>query len=136
MKPPLHLPAAELAILQILWETGRATTREIAGKMYAHVGTSEYYTVQKQLERLEQKGCVLRDRSARTHVFSATVQREEVVCERLRDLVDSVCDGSLTPLMTGLLKIRQLSADELKTLRSLVEQVERQQSSRRGRSRE
>lgn len=134
MKTPLHLPSSELAILQVLWDKGQATTREIAGRLYPRVGTSEYYTVQKQLERLEQKGCVSRDRSARTHIFTASIQREDVVSERLRDLADSLCEGSLTPLLTGLLQIRKLSSDELETLRSLVEEVESQQGKKRRRS--
>lgn len=127
MKSPLHLPSSELAILQVLWEAGGATTREIAERLYESVATSEYYTVQKLLERLEAKGCVSRDRSSRTHVFSANVQRDDVVSERLRDLADSLCEGSLIPLLTGLLNIRRLSDDELETLRALVGQIENQQ---------
>lgn len=133
MKSPLHLPSSELAILQVLWEVGGATTREIAGRLYEGVEASEYYTVQKLLERLEEKRCVSRDRSARTHVFSANVQRSDVVSERLRDLADSLCEGSLTPLLTGLLSIRRLSDDELETLRALVGQIESQQGKKKRR---
>jgi len=128
MKPPLHLPSAELAILQVLWDVKSATTREIAERLYTDVSNSEYYTVQKLLERLEEKKCVSRDRSARTHVFSAGVKRDEVVGERLRDLADSLCEGSLTPLLTGLMNIRRFSDDELDALRILVSKVEQQQA--------
>ena len=55
MKSPLHLPSSELAILQVLWETGGSTTRKIAERLYERVKTSEYYTVQKLLERLEEE---------------------------------------------------------------------------------
>ena len=133
MKPPLHLPSAELAALQALWDVDGATTREIAERMYENVDTSQYYTVQKLLERLEEKGCVSRDRTSRTHVFSASVQREDVVSERLRDLADSLCEGSLTPLLTGLLNIRRLSDDELTTLRGLVCEIEDQQGKKKKR---
>ena len=55
--------------LQVLWDRGQATTREVCDEVYPDGETSEYYTVQKLLQRLEQRGCVLRDRTNRVHVF-------------------------------------------------------------------
>ncbi len=81
-----HVTDAELNILQILWDEGKATTRQLADLIYPDGGVPQYYTVQKLLERLEEKGCVLRDRSERAHVFTAALQREELVGARLQEL--------------------------------------------------
>jgi predicted transcriptional regulator len=57
--------------MQRLWEAGRASIRQLADALYgADAGAAQYATVQKQLERLEAKGFVARDRSLYVHVFS------------------------------------------------------------------
>lgn len=124
---------AEMAVLRMLWEREAATTRQIADELYPKGGVSEYYTVQKLLERLEEKGCVLRDRSQRAHVFRAAVAREELVGERLRELTDSLCEGSLTPLLTRLFELRRPTSAELDALKKLVSELEQQQSHQRRR---
>ena len=50
---------AELAVIRTLWERGPATIRELTELLYADV--SQYSTVKKLLERLEAKGCVIRN---------------------------------------------------------------------------
>src|SRR5262245_55587135 len=47
---------AELAILQVLWDQGLATIRQITEAMYPQVTDARCATVQKRLERLEAKG--------------------------------------------------------------------------------
>ncbi|HEX6985667.1 MAG TPA: BlaI/MecI/CopY family transcriptional regulator, partial [Planctomycetaceae bacterium] len=54
---------AELAILQVLWEQGRATVRSLADRLYPAEPDKQVPTVQKLLGRLEAKECVTRDRS-------------------------------------------------------------------------
>ena len=45
----------------------------LTDRVYPRGGASAYATVQKLLERLEDKECVRRDRSAMAHVFRAAV---------------------------------------------------------------
>src|SRR5713101_4114325 len=48
----------ELAILQVLWDRGPSTRRQITDVLYPRGGQAQYATVQKLLERLETKGFV------------------------------------------------------------------------------
>jgi predicted transcriptional regulator len=116
---------AELAVLQALWDLGPSTIRQLVERVYQQTGTSVYGTVQKLLERLEAKGFVDRDRSVPVHVFRALVDRDELIGRRLRAVADSLCGGSLTPLLTHLVEGKDLSKDEVKELRALVEKLER-----------
>src|SRR3954452_16080355 len=116
---------AELAILSRLWETGPAAIRRLAEEVYGQDGTSAYATVQKLLDRLEAKGFVARDRSGAVHVFRAAVGRDELIGRRLRAVADTLCGGSLTPLLTHLVRGRRLSDQERQALRTLVEQLDR-----------
>jgi predicted transcriptional regulator len=117
---------AELAVLRRLWERGPATIRVLAEDVYGQDGTSAYATVQKLLERLEAKGFVARDRKAAVHVFRAAVERDELIGRRLRAVADTLCGGSLTPLLTNLVQGRRLSDSQRQALRALVEQLDRE----------
>jgi predicted transcriptional regulator len=116
---------AELAILRRLWERGPATIRTLAEDVYGQDGTSAYATVQKLLDRLEAKGFVARDRGASVHVFRAAMGRDELIGRKLRAVADTLCGGSLTPLLTHLVRGRRLSDQERQALRAMVEQLDR-----------
>jgi BlaI family penicillinase repressor len=116
---------AELALLQSLWEAGPATIRQLVERVYKQGGTSVYATVQKLLDRLEAKGCVRRDRGGPVHVFRAAIDRDELIGRRLRAVADSLCGGSLSPLLTHLVEGKGLSPRERRELRALIDQLDR-----------
>jgi predicted transcriptional regulator len=116
---------AELAVLQALWDGGPATIRQLVERVYQQTGNSVYATVQKLLDRLEAKRCVVRDRRGPVHVFRATIDRDELIGRRLRAVADSLCGGSLSPLLTHLVEERGLSDNERRELRTLIEKLDR-----------
>lgn len=115
---------AELAILEILWQEGSAPIRRITDAIYPRASTAQYATVQKQLERLEAKGFVKRDRSMFVHVFSPAVERDELIGRRLQAVVDKLCGGSLAPILSHLARTTKLTDAERKALRDLIDQPE------------
>jgi predicted transcriptional regulator len=123
-----HVTDTELLVLQVLWDRGEATTREVCDEIYPDGSTSQYYTVQKLLERLEKRNCVKRDRSQRVHVFTAAIDRDTLIQERLRGLSDALCGGSIIPMLTGLIQMRRWTASEQEELRDLLDQVAPRQS--------
>lgn len=116
---------AELALLQSLWEREPATIRQLVERVYGQDGTSVYATVQKLLDRLEAKGCVIRDRTGPVHEFRAAIGREELIGRRLRAVADALCGGSLTPLLTHLVEGEGLSVQERQELRALIDRLDR-----------
>ena len=122
---PQDVTDAEREVLRVLWEAGPSTIRTLADELYPGGGTSEYATVQKLLDRLQDKGHVSRRADGRQHVWSARVRREELVARRLRDTADELCGGSLTPLLTHLVSTARLSRDEVAELRRLVDRLAR-----------
>ena len=124
---------AELAVLQTLWRRGRANVRQLTDELYPNGTDAHYATVKKLLERLEGKGCVRRDRSQTVHVFEATIRRDELIGHRLRVVAESLCDGSLTPLLTHLVNSSDISKEEMKSLRLLIDELERARKSKQKR---
>ena len=122
-RPPRDVTDAELEVLRALWEHEEATIRTLADRIYPNGGASEYATVQKLLERLEDKGHVSHRSEGRQNVWAARLGREDLVALRLRETADSLCGGSLTPLLTHLVSGVRLSAVELRELRRLVDDL-------------
>ena len=120
----IEITDAELAILEKLWEHGEQTVGSIAEKLYPSGTTAEYATVQTLLLRLEKKGGIVRDRSARAHVFRASVERGDLIGSHLQNMADKLCGGSLVPVVTHLVKGASLKANERKALRKLLEDLE------------
>jgi BlaI family penicillinase repressor len=119
---PPGVSNAELRVLQSLWEYGASTIRQLTKRLYPAVTTANYSTVQKLLERLEEDRCVSRDRSVTPHVFVAAVSRDDYIGGQLRAMAEKLCGGSLTPLLTHLVKTESLSQKERGELRKFLEE--------------
>ena len=63
MEPIKDVSDAELSVLQVLWDRGPATIRQITDVLYPGGGDAGYATVQVLLNRLENKRHVRRDRA-------------------------------------------------------------------------
>ena len=119
-----NITDAEWAVLELIWEKKEASVRQLAEVLYPKGGASEYATVHKLLERLEGKGYVSRKRSGGVYLFQATVGRDDVIGRQLEALVDKVYGGSLQPLLTNLIRVKRLTAQELRELLALVERLD------------
>jgi BlaI family transcriptional regulator, penicillinase repressor len=111
----------ELSILQVLWDRGEATSRDITTALHEEVTDPKMASVQKLIERLEAKGCVERDRSERAHRFRPLVSHEQFLRSRLQALADRLCEGAIVPLVTTLLRSKRLPKKEREQLRQLVD---------------
>ena len=124
-RPPQDVTDAELAVLEVLWTDGTVTVRQITDQLYPNSKSSQHATVQKLLDRLKTKGFVARDRSVWPHVFSASIERQELIGRRLRKTAEKLCGGSLNPLLTHLIRDTGLSKGEREELRNLLDDLDK-----------
>lgn len=124
VKPPKDVTAAELAILEQLWQQESASVKELSQCLYGAATPSDIATVQKLLARLEAKGFVTRNRDVWPHLFSATIAREELISQRLQNTADELCDGTLSTLLTHLVTSSQFSARQRQRLRKLLDDID------------
>jgi predicted transcriptional regulator len=125
-RTPQDVTDAELAVLQVLWDLGPCSRRQITDAIYPDGGPAHYTTVQKLLERLELKGFVTKRRGAGVRTFAASVRRDELISRRLQDVAEKLCGGSLTPLLMNLVRSQPLTPGELRELQDLVKELGRQ----------
>jgi len=109
--------------LRLLWKGGASSIRELTDQLYPEGSHSEYATVQSLLDRLERKDCVRREKQGRLNVFTATVNRGELVSRRLRETADALCEGSLAPLLSHLVRASDPTPEEADALQRLVERL-------------
>ena len=115
------LANAELSIMELLWSEGSLTARAIRERLYPRAEKAQHGTVQRLLQRLEDKGFVTRDRALVVSVFSPAVSREEYATSQLESLAQRLTGGSLAPLVTHLVERRRISREEIERLRRLLD---------------
>jgi predicted transcriptional regulator len=131
-KKPQDVTEAEFAVLSLLWEQGPSTTRQLAESLYPQKKQAAP-TVLKLLERLEAKGCALRDDKGPLLKFSASIAREDLIEHRLNAVAEELCDGSRTPLLMHLVDPERLSPAEIQMLRQLVNELDQNASQKKRR---
>jgi len=120
MKQP-PLTNAELAVMNLLWKNDRLTAREIREQLYPDATKAQHGTVQKLLQRLEDKGYVERDRRLFVHLFSATISRQTYAGRQLESLADKLTASSFAPLITHLVEKKKISRDEIDRIRAILD---------------
>ncbi|MGD8683186.1 MAG: BlaI/MecI/CopY family transcriptional regulator [Chloroflexota bacterium] len=116
-----HLANAELAVMDVLWNSGRATARQVREQLYPDQ-KNQHGTVQRLLQRLEDKGFVERDDDLPVHLFTPTLSREAYASSQLESLAQRLTGGSLAPIMTQLVEQKRLSPSEIDRLRHILDE--------------
>jgi predicted transcriptional regulator len=121
MKQP-PLADSELAIMDLLWDNERLTARQIREHLYSDSSKAQHGTVQKLLQRLEQKGYIERDRSQFVHLFMAKVSRQTYAGKQLEVLASKLTAGSFAPLITHLVEESRISREDIEQIRAILDQ--------------
>jgi len=114
---------AELAILNVLWERGPCTVRDVHDALSDSQGTG-YTTVLKLLQIMIEKGLVVRDESQRAHIYEARYSEQKTQRQLLSDLLDRAFGGSQAKLVVQALSARKTTAGELSEIRELLDRLE------------
>lgn len=122
-----RLGRMQLQIMQVLWERGQLTAREITDEINAR-NTGKpvaHSTVQTLLRKLEVKGAIEHAVQERVFVFRALYREAEVATTATRDLLARVFGNSVSGLVAHLLTYERVSPEEMARLRELVESFDR-----------
>lgn len=119
---------AELAILDVLWERGACTVRDVHESVCPD-GETGYTTSLKLLQIMHAKALVERDDSERAHVYRAAVSKERTQRHFLTDIVQRVFDGSPSQLVLQALGgSPRTTREELDEIRALLDQLDQERA--------
>lgn len=126
------LTCIELQILEMLWERGDASIREL------QEGFPEprpaYTTVQTNVYRMEAKKAVRRVRKvSNAHIFEPVVPREDAR-RRLLDDILRFFGGRAQPMMSQLAELGKLTRDDVRELERTIERIEKQRKAGRSKA--
>lgn len=116
--------ASELEILQVLWERGPSTVREVHDALGAKKPIG-YTSVLKLMQIMTAKGTVRRNEEQRAHVYEAVQPAEKTKRQLAMDVLQRVFDGSASDLMMHALAGRKASKEEIEEMRRLLSEYER-----------
>jgi predicted transcriptional regulator len=97
----LEMAPLELDCMNALWPLGEATVRDIQIAL-APTRPRAYTTIMTILDRLAQKGVVLRRKSGRAWVYSPNVSEDDARSRAIAQLVDGFFGGSAEALAAHL----------------------------------
>jgi predicted transcriptional regulator len=116
---------AELEILNVLWQRGACTVRDVHTAISESKPATGYTTVLKLMQIMAEKNLVRRDESQRAHVYEAQFAQEQTQRQLIGDLLERAFEGSATKLVMQALSAKKTSAQELSRIREMLDEYER-----------
>ena len=113
----------ELTILNVLWEHGPSSVREVQRILDA-VKPTGYTTVLKMLQIMTDKGLVERDETVRPQIYRPAASQQQTQRQLVRDLLLRAYGGSVKALVMQALGTTKTSAKTIQEIEKLLEREE------------
>jgi BlaI family penicillinase repressor len=125
-RPSTSPTEAELEILNVLWDAGPATVRQVNNRI-RRLKPTGYSTTLKLMQIMLGKGLVRRDESVRPQVYSPAVTRDRAQRRMVAEMLDKAFDGSASRLVVQALSAKKATPDELEEIRRAIRRYEEKQ---------
>ena len=110
---------AELEVLQIIWEHGPCTVREVMNLLKPKRPRA-YTSVMSLMNVMAEKGLLNQEPKGRAFIYSAKVSRDKTQSSMLSDLLNRAFDGSANALVTHLLEQAEPNSEELDEIHKTI----------------
>lgn len=118
---------AELEILQVLWQKGSCTVREVNEQIRQSKPDVGYTTTLKLMQIMTEKKLVRRDTTHRQHIYEAIIEETLVQEGMVRNIIDRFFQGSAKDLIMHALGQEATSHEELSEIKRLINKIEKEQ---------
>ena len=115
----------ELTILQILWDKGPSTVRQVNEAMNKDEDTG-YNTTLKLMQIMTEKGLLHRNDSQFKHIFKPAISEEKTQKQLVGDLLERAFSGSAEKLVMRALSAKKVSKKELAGIRKMLDEFRRE----------
>ncbi|MEG3791544.1 BlaI/MecI/CopY family transcriptional regulator [Lysobacter sp. CCNWLW3] len=117
--PSPSVTEAEQAILEVLWELGEASVREVADRLAQHKPVA-YTTVLTMLGILHKKDLVTFRQEGRAFIYRPALTKAEVRQRALSNLMTQLFDGSPEALALHLIENHDVDPGKIEALRDKI----------------
>lgn len=120
MAKQIRISESEWLVMELLWEQAPRLGNEVVSELAPRHGWSGN-TVKTLLNRLVKKGALRFKKEGRAYLYRPAVPQEQCIREEGRRFMDRVFGGSAAPLLMHFIEDAELSADEIKELKRLLD---------------
>jgi BlaI family penicillinase repressor len=110
---------AELEVLQVIWEQGPSTVREVMTVLKSKRPRA-YTSVMSLMNVMAEKGLLGQKPKGRAFVYSARISRAKILSRMVSDLLNRAFDGSASALVTHLLEQAEPNSEELDEINNTI----------------
>ena len=126
----MKLPAAEAAIMEVLWAQSPRTPEEIINTVGPAQGWAEG-TVRTLITRLLRKKAMAAYREDGRYFYRPLIERSDYVLAESRGFLDRLFEGEVAPLVAQFAEHRALSQKDIQALRRLLADLEDEPGAKR-----
>ena len=116
------LTEGEQRLMEVIWRRGTATVAEVLETLPER-DRPAFNTVQTMLRIMEKKGYLRHEERGRAFIYHANVERDDAARAAVQNVMKRFFNNSAGLLAVRLLEDEQLSHDELRTMRALIDEA-------------
>ncbi len=121
-QPMDRLGQLQRAVVEIVWELGEATVRQVWERFCAEQKEVSYTTILAAMQRLEKSGWLRHRAEGKSNIYLPTRTREQAGASSVRTFVQGMFDGNALLMFRHLVEEGELSDKELQELQRLIEE--------------
>ena len=114
----------EMQILNVLWDKGWATVREVH-EVLSRMRPLAYTSVLSMLQFMEKKALVTHKQDGRAYRYRSARSRRQTLRRLVSDIVARAFSSSPEMLIEHIIEEEDISPEELKRLKKLLEEKEK-----------
>jgi BlaI family penicillinase repressor len=114
---------SEMGILQVLWEQGPSTVREV-NEVLSETKDSGYTTTLKLMQIMNEKGLLNRNDESKTHIYTAAVKKESIQKQVVSKMINGLFKGSSAKLVMHALGNHHASKEEILEIKKYLDEIE------------
>jgi BlaI family penicillinase repressor len=118
-KKEIELTEAEWTIIKAVWEQEPCTAPAIQQSLERHTAWT-YSTVRTLMDRMVGKGLLAAIKERNVTLYSSAITKSQAQRSELMYALRNAFNGALTPMVQCLIEAKDLNAEELEQLESLI----------------
>ncbi len=114
------LGALQKSVMEAVWDLGEATVQQVRDRL-GREPLPAYTTILSVMQKLEKAGWLSHSAEGRSYLYRPVRSREEAGASSLRTFVERVFRGDPLLLFQHLLEDEDLSDEDLKALKTMID---------------
>ncbi len=123
MSKSISISESEWLVMKVIWTESPKTLQDILLNLDKSRWSTT--TIQTYLARLVKKGALTTERQGKGYLYYPAISEHECQLAEGQSFLNRVYDGSLASMVSGFVKSKKLSGDEIAELKRLIEQQEK-----------